>query len=786
MLIDVALPVPLATAFTYSVPERMRTRAVAGARVRVPFGSRRLIGVILGPANASVSAAGAAPGAIREIDAVLDDAPVLLPTLLELSRWIASYYHAPIGETVRMTLPPQGSTARGGEHGAGESGGARNDRQAGEQTGEKTSATGQTAEGPARAGRRHSDGSITLVRLAAAVGEGPIPLDRRASRLRAILNALTEQAPPEGWLPLEALKKSVAVARADLDRLERSGWIDLATADAEAPAARAACAPVPGPELTGPQQEAAARIIAAIDRGEPTVFALRGVTGSGKTEVYFTAARRALDRGRGVVFLVPEIALTPAFTRRVRERFGDQVELLHSRIPTKQRAAAWSRIRSGAAPLVVGPRSALFAPVARIGLIVVDEEHDGSYKQEETPRYHARDIALVRARLEGASAVLGSATPSVETWYAANSGRYVRLDLPERIAGRPMPSVEIVDMREEFRERGAPVLLSRTLIEALRAAKARGEQSIILLNRRGYAAFALCRACGEPIGCPHCSVSLVYHRSDESLRCHYCDYHRSRPDVCDKCGSDHLVYQGEGTERLERHLERALPGSRVVRLDRDTARAQGSHETILTEFEQGRHDILVGTQMVAKGHDFPGVTVVGVLSADAILGIPDFRAAERTFQLLTQVAGRAGRGDRPGRVLVQAYRRDHYAIQTALDHDHETFYQRELSYRRILGYPPFTNLAAITVSGLDLARTAGRAKDLAARLEHNGLGRVRVLGPALAPIARLRNRYRFQILLKARARRRLGDTLDRTLAELASEKGGTRGVLVDVDPLQLL
>ena len=624
------------------------------------------------------------------------------------------------------------------------------------------------------------------VRLAPASGGAQAPIAVRGARQRAILDALAHPEREDGWTRLDDLRRRAGATRETIDRLECLGLIQTAAGPSRAEVETREGSPLAAsawPLLTGPQERAAGAIVSAIDAGAGGVFLLWGVTGSGKTEVYFAAARRALDRGRGAIFLVPEIGLTPLFMRRVRERFGEQVALFHSRLNPLERRLAWERVRRGEAPLVVGPRSALFAPLERPGLIVVDEEHDPSYKQEETPRYNARDMALVRARMEEATVVLGSATPSVESWQASRSGKYFLLTLEERIAERPMPPVEIIDMRREFQERGEPVVVSSRLVKALDEALGRGEQGIVLLNRRGYAAFALCRACGETVGCPQCSVSLVYHRSDETLRCHYCGHRRRRPKLCERCGSEHLVFQGEGTERVVRHLEKELPRARIARLDRDTARLRGAHERILAAFESGESDILVGTQMVAKGHDFPKVTVVGVLAADLVLGFPDFRAAERTFQLLTQGAGR---GDRPGVVLAQAYRTEHYALQTASRHDAAAFFEKEIEYRRMLAYPPFTSLVAVTVSGKDIGKTAERAHDVAARFERHGEGRIRVLGPAIAPIARVRGLYRMQVLLKGRARRRLGAALRKTLDELAAEKGGIRDLIVDVDPLQLL
>jgi primosomal protein N' (replication factor Y) len=529
-------------------------------------------------------------------------------------------------------------------------------------------------------------------------------------------------------------------------------------------------------------------VLAAFTEESPRPVLLHGVTGSGKTEIYLRAVAACLEKGRGALYLVPEIGLTPLLARLIRSRFSDQVAVLHSALSAGERRAEWHRLQSGQARVALGPRSAVFAPVRDLGLVVVDEEQDPSYKQEESPRYNGRDLALVRARQRGSVVILGTATPSLETWRNARTGKYHLLELPERIGSRPLPRVELVDLREELRETGEVRVLSRRLVTALRERLSRGEQAIVLINRRGYAPFILCRSCGQTVGCKSCSVSLVLHGTaggEESLRCHYCGARRRRPVLCPACRSEHLQPVGEGTERVEKHLRRELPGVCLERMDSDTVRGRAAHERILTAFERGEISLLVGTQMVAKGHDFPGVTLVGVLLADGVLGMPDFRAAERTWQLLTQVAGRAGRGDAPGEVIIQAVRPDHYAIAAAAAHDAIEFYDKELRIRRLMRAPPFTYLAQVLARASTLERAADAAARAARAIRAHGGGRVQVLGPAAAPIARLRGSYRVQLFARATSRRRLGAALGAMLAEAEHERFD-RYLTVDVDPLTLL
>jgi primosomal protein N' (replication factor Y) len=513
---------------------------------------------------------------------------------------------------------------------------------------------------------------------------------------------------------------------------------------------------------------------------------LRGVTGSGKTEVYLRAAEEALAQGRGVIYLVPEIGLTPLLSRRFAHRFGNRVAVLHSGLSRGQRQQHWQRVRRGEATVVLGARSALFAPVVRPGLFVVDEEQESSFKQDERPRYHARDLALVRARECGAVVLLGSATPSLESFHHARTGKYHLLELPRRVQDRPLARTEVVDMREEFRSRGVADPLSRRLESLLRAGLERGEQSLLLLNRRGYATFVLCRECGAAVSCPQCSVTLVLHRAEARLRCHHCHYWRRQPETCPACGSGHLHWGGEGTQRMEERLRARLEDVRMVRLDRDAVRRRGEAERILTGFDRGEWDVLLGTQMVAKGHDFSRVTLVGVLAAESTLCMPDFRAAERTFHLITQVVGRSGRGRSPGQAVIQTFQPQHYAIRHACEQDYLKFFEHEIRFRKLLQYPPFTVLANLIIARPGEDDACSQAQALAGELGKLGQEHVRVVGPAPAPLARLRGRFRFQILLKARARGRLLDVLRGALAAHRRQGHSERHVMVDMDPVSLL
>jgi primosomal protein N' (replication factor Y) len=529
------------------------------------------------------------------------------------------------------------------------------------------------------------------------------------------------------------------------------------------------------------------QIVAKIEERSYATFLLHGVTGSGKTEIYIRAMREATRRGMTALMLVPEIALTPVFSRRLRAMFGDAVAILHSSLSEGERTDEWRRIKEGEARVVIGTRSAVFAPLENLGVIIVDEEHETSYKQDETPRYHGRDTAIMRAVHSSAVVVLGSATPSLESFHNAHTGKSTYIRLKSRYGNRPLAEVQTVDMREVFSRHGKQQTFSDELKAAINETFARGEQSIILLNRRGFSSFALCRSCGTAIRCPNCDVTLTYHRYNSSLLCHYCNYVRPAPRACPACDGPYIQYVGEGTEQLEEKLREAFPEMSIARVDRDTTRRRGSFEHIIMEFAAGTIDMLVGTQMLAKGHDFHNVTLVGVISVDAGLSLPDFRSAERTFQLLTQVAGRAGRGDLPGRVIIQTYHPEHYSLVCARHQDYEAFYRREISFRRTMHYPPFTALINICVRDKEFDRANNAAVDLARELrEAVGDSSLRVLGPAPAPIARLKGEHRFQILIKARSRRRAREALDFAMDRAISAGHNPRSFSIEVDPISLM
>lgn len=787
--------------FTYALPETLRHRVRPGSRVLVPFGPRRLTGVV-------VNCHDQAPAmATREASRLVDAEPVLDAELLALGRWIAGYYCAPLGEVLRGMLPLAGDVRWAKVWSLTDSGrdAARQlvlDSEPGDPVTEVLRLLERrplTAAYLARAFPLADKTIRSLERrgfvVAEQVAAARDPLRAPAERLRVELagaprRAKLKKAERElqaflelhpGSHNLKDLENLVRNASPAARALARKGVVSL---EAEPIALRVSPASTPR-RLNTAQQGAFDQIRRGLDGGRFHAFLLHGVTGSGKTEVYLNAIEAVLRQGRSALLLVPEIALTPAMAGQFLARFPDRVAILHSAFTDVERSEEWRRIRSGAASVVVGTRSGVFAPVRNLGLIVVDEEHDGSYKQEETPRYHGRDVAVVRAHDAGACVLLGSATPSLESRYNAESGKYTLLELPARIEERPMPTVELIDMRQEFLETRRQATFSRKLTAALAERLANHEQTIILLNRRGFSSFVACRACGERVECVNCSVTLTFHKRDRRLLCHYCGYAQKPPSACPKCSSDHIYFLGLGSERVEEELHRDFPAARIARLDRDTATGGRRFETILNGFRKGDYDILVGTQMIAKGHDIPNVTLVGVISADMGLGVPDFRAAERTFQLLTQVAGRAGRGSVPGIVLIQTIQPDHYAIRLAAAQDYAAFYEKELAFRRALHYPPFSAMANVLVRGEKKEVALGMSTSLA-RLFTPPPDKLRVLGPAEAPVARLRNEYRYQFLIKAASRRALSEWLQRVRRFAQEHKWGATALMIDVDPLTLM
>jgi primosomal protein N' (replication factor Y) len=837
---EVALPVPLEQAFTYAVREGQRPQR--GARVIAPFGKQKLIGVVTG-----LDAKVPAEVEVRYLEAVLDEEPLLGEQLMGLAEWMAQYYLAPLGEVLRGMLPLMAevrrtvyyritdlgrdvlaereedmqasespvSKSRPGAPG-GKSGSKRRGKLSQEELDLEYRVLARLAEGESvKVSTLRTSTAATLPVLAGLVRKKWIAretsaVERDARRLErfavlipeARLPALTEKqqailaelAACGGELPLKQLRRKELPA-STLQTLVRRGLVRIEERAAAFRMGGLTPAALPF-KLNGPQLDAVASVVGALGAFKP--FLLFGVTGSGKTAVYLAAMQRALDRGQASILLVPEIGLTPQTVGLLDQAFGDKVALLHSALTPEERSEQWRRIKRGEARIVVGTRSAIFAPAPDLGLILVDEEHDQSYKQEETPRYNARDVAVMRAKLAGAVVVLGSATPSLESWENSVRGKYARIEIKDRVMNRPLPEVELIDMRREFQETGREQLFSRALIEQTKAALDRGEQALILLNRRGYSFAVICRACGEKLECQNCAIALTHHkpatveeaevaRVGQRLECHYCGFRRTVPARCPKCDSEHLFYLGAGSQQGEERLAEIFPEARIGRMDRDTVRGRYDLERLLARLHSGEINLLVGTQMIAKGHDIHGVTLVGVVGCDHALSMPDFRAAERVFQLMTQVSGRAGRGDLRGRVVVQTYYPDHYAIVAATTHDYASFAERELKYRRWMHYPPFGVLANVLVQSVKLEEAAGWSALLGKYLvQSQSGGAVRVLGPCTAPIARIKGVYRFHMILKAGSRKALNAALCAMVAHAEGAGIPRRNLVVDVDALRLM
>ncbi|MFO7981926.1 MAG: primosomal protein N' [Desulfuromonadales bacterium] len=727
LVAEVAVAAPLEKPLSYLVPPELVSRAVEGMRLQVPLGRRLVIGFLLKVRQSADGGEGLKP--IRE---VLDEEPLFPSHMASFFRWISEYYCHPPGETIRTAVP------------AGLSG----------------------------KGRQAAVLHETFYR----------PIDRSdrptGSKQRAILDFLREK----GETPLSILRERFDAPTTVLHRLRELDFVE--SRQQERVRDPFLDRPVPSDDLRDPtddQANALAAISEGLESESFSPFLLHGVTGSGKTEVYLRSIARCLEMGRTALVLVPEIALTPQLVDRFRARFSGQANLavLHSGLSDGERYDAWRSIARGDVEIVIGARSAIFAPLSNPGIIVVDEEHEGSYKQGEGLRYNARDLALLRGKMEGAAVVLGSATPSLATYYRARNGTTGYLGLSGRVRSRPMPKVELVDLTAS--EHGE--VLSEPLAEALRQTFADGEQALLLLNRRGFAPFLLCEDCGETFRCPNCEITLTYHQGQRLMRCHYCDFSLRPPEICPECQGLNLLPQGAGTERLEEDLAELLPGARIARMDRDTTTRKGAHQKLVDRMMAGEIDVLVGTQMVAKGHDFPGVTLVGVVNADSGLNFPDFRSAERTFSLLTQVAGRAGRGDKPGRVQIQTYSPEHYALTCVVEHDYPTFYEQEIAFRSELGYPPFGFLANLVFSGNDAEAVLAAAEPVAARLQT--FSEVDVLGPTPCPLSRLRGKTRIQVLLKSPGRAALRSVLVEA-QRLRRQVGSGVSLMIDVDPVDML
>jgi len=814
---DVALPVPLDTTFTYRIAQPTleshngAAQPVIGGRVLVPFRQQRLSGIVVAIHDTPPDVKA------KDVLRVVDAAPVLDETLLGLARWIAGYYLAPIGEVLRTMLPLGAEfkraiayrIAEAGEmelHLAGMTGSsARSKRTPEEQDREFRVLDYLAARDTAQETTVLAATGVTKDLLNGMLRKKWITREdlssaKTSSRTRKVavlqnvegkLNSnqrtiIETLAVTGGRTPVEQLA-GLEVPRTTLNTLVKRGMVTIEEEALEFHVSEMKARPSPFEfQFTPAQQNALQHIRTAVDTRRYNAFLLHGVTGSGKTAVYLASMHAVLQQGRSAILLVPEIGLTPAVAADLHQIFGDDVAILHSALTGPERAEQWHRIKRGEARIVVGTRSAVFAPVSDLALIIVDEEQDGSYKQEETPRYHARDVAVMRANMSGATVVLGSATPSLESYFNATRKKYALLELPDRVEQRPLPEVEVLDMRTEYQETGQEQVISRKLASEIGERLSRGEQVMVLLNRRGYSPVVLCRACGKTLECRNCAIPMTLHKKAHRMECHYCGYHVPVPKNCGHCGSEYVYFLGTGSEKLEELLHGMFPQARIGRLDRDTVRGRHDFERMLNSLDAGELDILVGTQMIAKGHDVHGVTLVGVVGADIALGLPDFRAAERTFQLLTQVAGRAGRGNLPGKVILQTLFPEHYAVQFAASHDFNGFYEKELRYRSWMHYPPFNALANVLV----------RSEKLDAALQYSGqLGRwfektrhesVRVLGPAAAPIVKLKSDYRYHFVLKSASREKLHNTLRAMLEHAVQQKIPRTNVIVDVDALWLM
>ena len=842
----VAVPVHLNKTFVYRIPTAMQTAVQVGSRVMIQFGVKPTTGYIVGLATELRAGTSLVESEIKDIQELLDSEPPLTAEVLEITRWVSNYYATPWGEVMRAALPSGMNatveqivsiTARGVSELRAKAS-AKADRSVKtralhllndegtfelkafclrlnltrvpkwlrelEQQGlvQRSYRTHSRAtQAKRRRGVRliknpdaNTVCAVDTLPIAALRPEDPqtihgakhatAPRAASGAQQRALDVLRTRQ---EG-IAISDLLATARISESVIRTLLKQGVVEVFTEDLRRdPLARAELPWTEDLELTAAQAKALSAIENRLIENSFAPILLHGVTGSGKTEIYIRAMRAALQMNRGAMMLVPEISLTPILSRRLRAHFGDHIAIFHSSLSRGERFDEWSRLRSGAARVVLGTRSAVFAPIKNLGVIIIDEEQDASYRQEESPFYHARDTAIVRAQKESAVIVLGSATPSLESFHNAQNGKYSYLQLPERVANRPLARAELIDMRQVFARQKKPAIFSDELLNAIEETRARGQQSMILLNRRGYSSFILCRSCGESIECPNCDVALTYHRGDQTLVCHYCNHHQRAPRQCPACDSRYIYYVGEGTEQIEELLRQRFPNLRLGRIDRDTKSRRHEFEETLLDFAKGHIDLLVGTQMLAKGHDFPNVTLVGVVSVDAGLALPDFRAAERTFQLITQVAGRAGRGTLPGRVLIQTYHPEHYALRHACAQDYRGFYEEEIRHRRNHGYPPFVVLALVVSRHKEFKRAEAAAKQLRIALfEANRDHSCRILGPAPAPLARLRGEYRMQLLIKSRSRRQMRAVIEQALESIESAGIDSRSLTLEIDPINMM
>jgi primosomal protein N' (replication factor Y) len=805
-IVEVAVGLPVSKTFHYRIPEKIKGSLQVGMRVLVPFKGRKITGYTIDLLDHPPKGV---EEKLRDVEDLLDEVPLIDPQMLRFCRWISNYYLYPLGEVIKTGLPPglhlkselilslteygKESLSKGSLEPVQEKALKEIERH-GKVTLKRVMKIipGEVLRSQLfswkRKGLIHIEAEVTEKEVKPKFEkivkyQGGEPIRPHSKKETGILKWLEERR-EASYSELNKRFKSPSKA---IQSLELSGLIAISSREVLRDlSARPELKPYPKPELTAHQEGVLSQVLKGIRSKRFSPFLIHGVTGSGKTEVYLRAIEEILNQGREAIVLVPEISLTPQILSRFKDRFGENLSLLHSALGRGERYDQWRRIWKGEVKIALGARSAIFAPFRNVGIIIVDEEHEPSYKQEEKLKYHARDLAVVRAKQDEATLILGTATPSLESFHNAERGKFRLLNLPERIEGKPLPRVEIVDMKKE----GG--LLSEKIKVALQKNIGDKKQSLLFLNRRGFANFILCPDCGLTFKCPNCSVTLTYHLRDRSLQCHYCDYRIPAPGDCPQCQGHRLRGMGIGTERLEQEIRQLFPGSLVGRMDRDTTSKRRSHQQILKGLETGEIDILVGTQMIVKGHDFPNVTFVGVVSADTSLHFPDFRSSERTFQLLTQVAGRAGRGEAFGDVVIQTYNPDHYSILKAKDHDFIGFYEEESQFRKALDYPPFSRLINFRLTGNSEKRTETLAEEMG-RIGRSLLKKryhpkgIEILGPSVAPFAKMKGKFRWQMLAKGRGSQSLHQFAQELALLLEGQTKGTGVHLdIDVDPVFIL
>jgi len=806
--IEVAVALPVFHTFTYVVPETFKDQAAVGGSVLVPFGRRRVTGYIFGPSRNSDHKE------LKPILDILDEQPLFPPAMVPFFKWIADYYKYPIGQVVKNALPGGLNVYDYSLITLTEQG--RRARQSEQLSPVAKTVLKQLEAGPCRLSRLYKNidqkipaallynfeqsgwitrkwelkGASTKARLERFIrlGDKTLPVDRLSKPRQKIIELLKS----EKEIAVNKVKAVVPNAAALIKPLESAGYLTIENKRVYRDPFGESIKPDIAPRLNREQQRAVSHVCKYLNEGYRP-FLLNGVTGSGKTEVYMQVAAEVLKNGRLVLVLVPEIALITQIERRFRARFGECVCVLHSGLSAGERYDQWTRILLGEATVAIGARSAIFAPFANLGLIIVDEEHDASYKQEGQLRYNARDLAVVRAKQNKCIVILGSATPSIQSYYNVSTNKFAELTLSKRVVARQLPDIRIVDLRQTRDLRGIQRFITPELQMAMKETLERGEQVLLFLNRRGYASFPVCGACGEAMRCKYCDITLTLHQRSNAYRCHYCGYSRAATSSCNICGSTKIKHLGLGTEKLEDSLTSLFKKARVARMDRDTTGRKGSIIKILKGVKNNSIDILVGTQMVAKGHDFPNITLVGIICADLSLSFPDFRAGERTFQLLAQVAGRAGRGDRPGRVILQTYNPEHFCISAARNQDFNSFYRQEIGFRQALAYPPFTRMIQLKISGKDPHETEKHANlmgDHCHQLKTIHCDRyqsLQIMGPIEASLTRIAGRYRWQILLKGSNAGALHQFINQLRSECHLNFSHQRiQVAIDVDPVFLM